>query len=128
MNEQMKDGLVARRDMELALLTGAKDYLEEYGWCQGLFQNSEGRYCLVGAMDASRKQYNREHFGGRRRNSYVRRTAADGASNLLIEEMGTKGGGRGLVYWNDAHERTEDEVLKLLDDMIQERENDDEGS
>ena len=128
----MPKQLKAQRGLELALLRGAEDCLEEYGWCQGSLQNFEGKYCLVGALNASKNRYEREHYGAADTYVYaglsMGQSGAAQAADNLVEEMEKKYRCRSLIHWNDDDERTEDDVMKLLADMIQEKENTDEGS
>ena len=80
--------------VELALLRGAEDYLEEYGWCQGSLRNVEGEYCLLGALNAS---VNRHLYAERSfEQSDVRQ-----AANNLVRGLATRCGGPALSLWND---------------------------
>ena len=127
----MTEHLEAQRELELALLRGAEDYLEAYGWCQGSLQSDEGKYCLVGALNASIQRYGREHGDAYLQHYYefdYDQDAVPAAADVVVGAMETKYGCGSLIHWNDDKERTEADVMKLLADMIQERENTDEGS
>ena len=127
----MTELLEVKRELELAVLRGAEDYLEAYGWCQGSLQSDEGRYCIMGALNASVRRYEREHYGIADiyvdAGSFIENDAAKAADDL-VEKIEKKYVRQPLIQWNDTHERTEADVMKLLADMIQERENTDEGS
>ncbi len=72
----------------------AADLLERDGWCQGKFRNS-GAHCVVAALTAVDDWSAPEQAAVRRR---------------LRVHAGTEW----LVNWNDAPERTADEVIALL--------------
>ena len=72
----------------------------EHGWCQGGY-HIDNDYCLVGAIQAASK------------NNLI--TWGD-VTNLVCEKVGHHPGA--IPEWNDAPERTKEDVLVLLDELI----------
>ena len=72
-------------------LLKAADFIEEYGWCQGRVEESDGRVCMLGAI------------------SYV----TDGHWNSPYKKIASLLGVPGSV-WNDRPERTAEEVTAFL--------------
>jgi len=73
-----------------------RNRLVSRGWCQGSLGPIEGPNCLVGAM------------------SYSKADLPEGFYKFL--------GASGLISWNDAPDRTEGEVIGVLDQYIAELE------
>ena len=82
------------------VLLGAADYLEEHGWCQGVMKDKQGRCCANGAMfEVSVRgapEEPKEYFFE--------------AQELLMDYTGT----RTVSNWNDAEDRTVEEVVSTL--------------
>jgi len=70
----------------------AAEYIRTYGWCQGTFQNQQGRVCILGAVrgTATAVPYN---------NYYIH------LSKAL----------QNPVSWNDTPSRTVEEVIAALE-------------
>jgi hypothetical protein len=77
------------------VLDDAADLLERQGWCQVYMEDSDGRHCVVGALSAAAAVAHS-------------RVAHAGAENAIWARVGMP------TAWNDAPERTEQEVLDLL--------------
>lgn len=106
-------------DVELAeVLERAAEILDERGWCQGETQARSGSVCLVGSVNISLKE--RLNLGS------VVWVADTGESNQIREAIAqhlVQSGftvGRGfenfplIGMWNDAKDRTQDEVRDAL--------------
>lgn len=78
------------------VLLEAADLIEEKGWCQGMYNNRSGAMCMMGAII---------NAGRRHEHRYTSR-----AHLRLIEAVG----GVAPVLWNDAPERTQEEVVSAL--------------
>lgn len=72
------------------LLDDAADLIERRGWCQGRYQDTDGRLCSVGALAAANGDTLASYFP---------------AVLVLSRRVGD------VVGWNDALGRTEQEVL-----------------
>lgn len=82
-------------DCEIAQKT--IDILNEYGWTQGAARNTEGAYCLYGAISVAIPD---------RYPSYHRA----GFTHLLQTYLGMN-----LIVWNDTPGRTKAEVIAQLE-------------
>ncbi|SRR5260221_8812689 len=71
--------------------------LERKGWCQGILINPQGEVCMAGAIQVATHQ-SLELQGH--------------ALNLLHENLGSM-----ISKWNDAPERTKDEVIAKLKEI-----------
>ncbi len=87
----------------LADLYAARDYIEDHGWCQR-FAEDGGRVCTMGGVFAV--------TGGRSctPEEAVRRQAAFDALQETLAGSGVRGP---VSFWNDAPERTKEDVLAL---------------
>ncbi len=73
----------------------AIEVIEQKGWCKGHLLNAQGEVCMVGAIQMTNVPYN----------------AKDDALRLLHRTLGLAG------HWNDAPERTKDEVIAKLKEV-----------
>src|SRR6516164_3781777 len=82
------------------LLWDAADLLERDGWCQREFEDAQGRYCLVGAINRALPLEVRQ----------------DLAEDLLeaAEMHMSKFVGADPMRWNDRPGRTKEEVISAL--------------
>lgn len=89
------------------VLTEIRDYYKKNpnGWIKGRFTDNEGGFCLDGAITS--------HMDNGRpwRVWYPRYEACRVRLETLIDDS--------LVAWNDAPERTREEVIALLDKAIE---------
>lgn len=74
-------------------LSSAADLIEEWGWCQGRFENESGNLCAVGAIWTTRVR---------------------GTDHFDVEYTFKDALGMSVAEWNDAPERTQDEVVAKL--------------
>lgn len=77
-------------------LLDAADYLEEHGHCKDRWSNQQGAKCLLGAIHAGAGS-----------------AGYQGARDRVIAYLGFRGVGE-AVDWNNAPERTADEVIAAL--------------
>lgn len=75
----------------------AINYIMVHGWCQNSFVNSTGQVCLIGALD--KVAVDNDEW----RNAW----------ETLKQKLGTES----LLTWNDAPERTEKDIINLLEGM-----------
>jgi hypothetical protein len=75
------------------------DYIEEHGWCQHQLRDPKGRVCLAAAITKDMHNYD---DGG----------ATINAWGLLKRSLGGS-----AMKWNDAPERTKDEVIAKLKEL-----------
>lgn len=68
------------------------DYLEKHGWTQGTYGNEDGECCILGAMN---RVYDIDAYTN----------LADAIQDRIKD---------GIVAWNDAPERTKDDVIGVL--------------
>lgn len=80
-----------------ALLEDAADLLEQGGWIKNAYQTSEG-YCVVGAIAAAAVSY----------------PLTPTAIHVIARSALGDATGVGTMMWNDAPERTKQEVLDAL--------------
>lgn len=86
---------------ERAILLKAAEYIRERGHCKEQFSDSRGRVCLIGALlDMAAGK----HIAVYRSALY-----------LLEGYLSDKSGGLGVPCWNDAPERTKEEVVAALE-------------
>jgi len=78
------------------VLDKAADVIVERGWCQGQFRNSAGQVCALAAV----------HTAAR---TTPFTWVADEALGIIRKRVGMS-----VAYWNDAPERTADEVITAL--------------
>ncbi len=100
-------------------LQAAYDYLEEHGWCQGVFVKSDGKVCLDGALCRAMgylnfNSSNELEFSGPKSFQERHRNAILRIMLTLISE----GFERNLWAWNDASERTVEDVKLILKKAI----------
>ncbi len=90
-------------DQVADLLDDAADLLERDGWAQGWLRDPDGRLCAAGAMMAA------DVAGSENCRSPLVQAGLSAASDTI-------GGGLSftLPMWNDASDRTEQQVLDLL--------------
>lgn len=80
-----------------AVFTAAADLLERDGWCQGEYEDGEGRRCAAGAISCVT-------------------TGDDDAYALARGALRAATNGR-IAIWNDDPARTKAEVIGLLRDL-----------
>ncbi|HUR18863.1 MAG TPA: hypothetical protein VMZ51_08020 [Acidimicrobiales bacterium] len=88
-------------DERIEVLRGALDVLDKQGWSQGFYTNPDGSHCLAGAINTA----------GMAMSSYSILDAKNALALKNIEE------------WNDAPERTVEDVKQLLKQAIYDLEN-----
>jgi hypothetical protein len=89
------------RQAPFRILAGkAADYIREHGWTQHVAEEADGRACLIHAMLQARARMDTKELAYRR----LREHFADFAL-----------GGSMTSIWNDHPDRTESEVLGVLD-------------
>lgn len=84
------------------LLIEAREYITNYGWRQGQYQDSDGLVCLEGSLSTNNigERYN-----------YGDMLAAKELLRVVTES-------ENLAMWNDKTKRTKQEVLEALDQAI----------
>ena len=95
------------------ILIRAKELLVKRGWCQGEYEDSQGRICLsksVNLVESKLKD---------------RRSV-----RILIKDLIVKPNGPfiSIPTWNDVPERTKEEVFSLLDRAIEKAQEDEISS
>lgn len=88
-----------------ALRLKAAEVIEERGWCQRAFQQRDGSVCLIGALSVVLT-------GAATADSAALKPYRDTVASLGF--MTDIGGFMSAVAWNDAPERTKEEVLARL--------------
>jgi hypothetical protein len=83
------------------VLRAAARYIEEHGWYQGNYRNTDGRVCIVGAILSVTPEVDDTGDPGRLRSRSV---------DVLVLAFDDKA----VTRWNDAPGRTEAEVLVAL--------------
>jgi hypothetical protein len=91
------------REAAKELLTRSYNILQEYGWTKCAYHDPGVGYCCLGAMQAAQAEagYSIQVY-----NEACRKVRA------VIDE--DKFGRLGIVHWNDAPERTKEEVLAVV--------------
>lgn len=85
------------------VLVRAKGHLLNDGWCQNALHDDEGRHCALGAILAATGQ----------RTFDVGSAGAAAAGNLRRSLSGDS-----VAYWNNARERTFDDIIAAFDRVI----------
>lgn len=96
------------------VLDGAADVIERDGWCQNDLTSDDGRHCLMGAIGA--------HLGTLSESGWWNLLAFDEVESKITAARDAAalaaqidvGPGMNVANWNDAPERTEQEVLDAL--------------
>lgn len=83
------------------ILNGAADYIEKYGHCKGHFQDGTGACCTLGAMRLQ-TEYRISWAWG------------EGSVAAFSKHIKNGWGEAGIANWNDAPERTKEEVIAAL--------------
>lgn len=97
------------------VLDGAADLIETAGWCQRAFRETDGRRCIVAAIEDSAgllgQARSGEGWSGKRWAN-----AAVGAKHACRRALDESGPGRLrlLAAWNDLPDRTPAEAVALL--------------
>ncbi len=86
----------------------AADLLERDGWCQGRLYSDDGERCLLGVLIAVEQ--------------YLDTPDEVDEIDAVDEAIGCRVGTPFLAKWNDAPERTADEVIALLREVANELE------
>lgn len=81
------------------VLRAARALLERQGWCQGVYRNMNGSYCAAGALRAVCDDF----------------STNNSAAVLILRSVP---GALLLSDWNDAPERTRDEILEAFSKAI----------
>lgn len=94
------------------LLEKAADVIFTKGHCKGDLQNSEGNVCALGALELARKgvRLNQEDITILRDYNYTLK--------LLRSKVGS-----GIASWNDAPERTPEEVMNTMKEVAKDLRN-----
>lgn len=97
------------------VLWDAANYIEEHGWCQNRLTDVRGRVCFQGALGkaidpavdltAWRKPAQWPHWG-----------LARDANMAFIRHLGLSASKDETYLWNDAPDRTQEEVVTALRD------------
>ncbi len=98
--------LTYRENTLVKTLTGAKQVLQQRGWCQRILENGAGQVCLRGALMVS---LNNSIYFMPESSWKPYLEADDFLKNLCLKET---------HIWNNAPERTFTEVIELLDKAI----------
>jgi hypothetical protein len=80
-------------------LLAMKAYIEKHGWCQRHFVNGAGQVCILGALRSVDLKSGESHV----------------VQNILNKKIGS------IPDWNDLPERTEEQVLNLLEELAAEQ-------
>lgn len=83
------------------VLRKAADVIREQGHCKGVYSTEDGRVCVYGAINTAAGHW--PVFEG---DDYV----VDTACRTLMRHLDYD-----VVYWNDAPERTAEEVIAALE-------------
>jgi len=86
------------------LIDKAIEILERDGWCRGMFTDSEGRHCAIGALTAA------QHEMG---NIYPSEVSAVMLRMELVLEA-ELGQTTLLTQWNDKTAKDRDDVIRVL--------------
>lgn len=86
---------------KVELLNKTKAYLLEKGWVKNCFKDEDGRVCLMGAIN----QGNRGNMD-----------SVNLRDEIYSDMVGTLG--MSVAFWNDKEERTFNDVMDFLDEMI----------
>ena len=78
----------------------AAEIIRERGWCQGLYSNEDGQVCMVGALYVA---------SGLPPHGQLNHLPTDSAARSMGYENCDE-----AISWNDAPDRTVDQVLALL--------------
>jgi hypothetical protein len=87
------------------VLKKARRLIEENGWVQGTFHNSQG-YCLVGAVDEAAS-------------GFVLNDEAIQELDSNLNDISSPYPRSNIFYWNDKLGRKKREVVSLLDRTIE---------
>lgn len=90
--------MLAKLPVERQSLLDAATYIEEHGWCQFYLQMRSGAVCMLGAMSRT----------------VPRECGFDGAWIRSVHLVQERTGCVGISTWNDAPERTKEEVVSAL--------------
>ncbi len=90
-------------------LRAAREYIATHGWCQKVSREG-GRVCAVGGIFAV--------LGGLMCTDDVHSVRRCAAFDVLQETLARSGVPGPLSFWNDAPERTAEDVLALYDATI----------
>ncbi len=94
-------------------LQAAYDYLEEHGWCQHSFEADDGKVCLAGAVLRA-TGYHRDFWGDDTSAArYKNKERYENATSQIYKVLQT-----GIFGWNDASERTVEDVKLILKKAI----------
>lgn len=90
---------------KVEMLNKTKDYLLDKGWAQCAFEDTDGKVCILGAIN--------------RVAGYNASTLKDQIYMDMVGVLNTNLGFTcGVMQWNDDDERTFNDVMGLLDEMI----------
>lgn len=95
-----------------ATIRKTQEILNKDGWCRGTYANTKNQHCLVGALfHAVPSQSDRMHTM---------------LTQLILDEVTRSYGNNwnSLTAWNDEHRRRKSHVLRLLDRVLLNLEND----
>jgi hypothetical protein len=84
------------------ILDKAASIIQTNGWCQNTFKDSDGKYCIIGAMiEAS--ESDRDYFFN---NHYSEIFSKLCKAEPLI--------GASIAAWNDSEDQTKENVISIL--------------
>src|SRR4051812_12227413 len=109
------EGTMTTSDGTLKVLQNAKNRLVTKGWIKFGFFNDAGSACLVGALHGMQRITNMDRIVDYQHNREGIHQAYDFIDEILKEQYNYTGG---LMDFNDADERTFDEVIAVLDKAI----------
>jgi hypothetical protein len=99
--------MLAKLPVERQKMLEAADIIEERGHCKGVVENEQGNVCLYGALCFA--------FAGTAKMFYA--AGAHDATVRVGEYLGLNGpfgAGSAAVRWNNAPERTKEDVVNAL--------------
>lgn len=87
------------------ILNRAADIIDQHGLAKGTQRDSEGRFCIHGALNVAL---------GRELNSYHGDFPGVEAIYRYLQSQGYTGCPTGFAYWNNEPGRTKEEVVHVL--------------
>lgn len=90
------------------ILTRARELITTHGWIQNSYGNETKGFCLFGAVDAAAYEL-RETKGEPLQVSIT---------EIMMKLRSVSGHKTNAISWNDAPDRTKEEVLTLIDEVL----------
>lgn len=104
-------------DLTSKMVEDTIDELVENGWCQGMYNDSEGRYCTIGAfrnvafqseMAFLQRQGLLAQFAKKLDAPYVERIGQNDDGSFVVKKF------RSIADWNDNSDQTKEKVVDAL--------------